>query len=87
MQCSSCFETVDQQQEGWRQAGRQRTALARRLWREALAAKPGHQQSLLGLASLEARSGNHDKASTCPSPHRHHTYIHTHNPTINTNLA
>ena len=44
------------------QAKRQRVTAARQLWRKALAADPGHLPSLLGLAGLEARSGNHDRA-------------------------
>lgn len=36
--------------------------VARRLWREALDVDGRHLPSLLGLAALEARNGNHDRA-------------------------
>lgn len=46
------------------QAQRQRVTAARRLWREALEVDERHLPSLLGLAALEARNGNHDRALT-----------------------
>lgn len=44
------------------QASRQRVEAARKLYVRALEVDKGHEQSLLGLASLEARSGNTKEA-------------------------
>lgn len=44
------------------EAQRRNLAKARKLYRQALEADPGHAQSLLGLGQLEARAGNAELA-------------------------